>query len=181
MIYSVTVINYKGESLKMELARPERCGIIVEKIDGIGPTDVDINSCNQASIDGAIFNSSRIGTRTITLTLRMMFDPIIEDSRHKVYRYFPIKKRVTLIFETDYRTLQCSGYVKSNDPDIFSDEEKCTVDVFCTDPFFYALGDSEMSFSGVRPNFEFRWENDEEYWNIDTWHDIPEQNEKEVS
>lgn len=164
MIYSVTVVNYKNESLKLELARPERAGIIVESVDGIGPTDVTINSCTQAQIDGAIFNTSRIGTRTITLTLGMMFAENIEDSRHKVYRYFPIKKRVTLLFETDNRTSQIAGYVKSNEPDIFSDEEKCVVQVECLDPFFYSLGDTENSFSGVRPYFEFEWENDKEYW-----------------
>lgn len=164
MIYSFTIINHKGESLKLELARPERSGIIVEKVEGLGPNDVTINSCTAAQIDGAIFNSSRIDTRTVTFTLIEMFNPIIEDSRHLLYRYFPIKKRITCLIETDYRELQFSGYVKSHTPDIFSDQEKSVIEVFCTDPFLYALGDSELSFSGIRPLFEFEWENDKDNW-----------------
>ena len=37
MIKSVTVTNYLGEKLKMELARPEESGFAITQIKGLGP------------------------------------------------------------------------------------------------------------------------------------------------
>ena len=37
MIKSVTVVNHLGESLKLDLASPEKSGFIVKSIEGLGP------------------------------------------------------------------------------------------------------------------------------------------------
>lgn len=63
----------------------------------------------------------------------------IERSRHQSYRYFPVKKPVTLTFETDTRTSQITGYVESNDPDIFSDREGTKISIVCPQPFFESV------------------------------------------
>ena len=123
MIKSFTVTNPKGESLKLELTRPELSGLIVQSIEGLGPTKATINTGETATMDGSLFNSARANSRNIVITLALMFAPTIEDSRQKTYKYFPVKKRIRLDFETDRRSVYTYGYVESNEPAIFSSQE----------------------------------------------------------
>lgn len=160
MIKSVTVTNFKGESLKLTLTNPDESGLIVESIDGLGPTKANINSTELATMDGSIYNSARQEERNIVLNLIMMFAPTIEDARQKVYRYFPMKKLVNIKVETDNRYVETEGYVESNEPDIFSDEESTQISIICPDPFLYEVGMKEQRFSYVDPLFEFPFSNE---------------------
>ena len=120
MIKSVTVTNYLGESLKMELTNPYDSGIAITDITGIGPGKADINVTELTSSDGSLYNSARLGTRNIVMTLRFMIAPDIETVRQKSYKYFPIKKELILTFETDNRSCYIAGYVESNEPVIIN-------------------------------------------------------------
>lgn len=163
MIKSVTVTNYLGESLKLELAKPEKTGIIIQKIEGLGPPTASINTTKVSSGDGDVYNSARADSRNIVFTLAFMFSPTVEDVRQKTYKYFPIKKPVTLLFETDNRVCKTTGYVESNEPDIFSDEETTQISIVCPDPYFVSAGSYEntvVTFYGVEPNFEFPFSNE---------------------
>lgn len=85
----------------------------------------------------------------------------IEASRHRSYKYFPSKKKLTLEFETDERVVVIDGYVESNDPTIFSSEEYTQISIICTDPHFRSKTPVEQVFTGVEPvgAFEFPFEN----------------------
>lgn len=161
MIKSITVTNYLGDSLKLELAKPEKSGFIVETMSGLGAGKATINTTEVATNDGSLYNSARISSRNITLGLRFLFDPTIEDVRQRSYKYFPLKKKVTLQIETDNRLSEIEGYVESNEPDIFSKEEGADISIICPFPFFYsAAGDQTTVFSGVEPEFEFPFSNE---------------------
>ena len=161
MIKSITVTNYLGDSLKLELAKPEKSGFIVETMSGLGAGKATINTTEVATNDGSLYNSARVSSRNITLGLRFLFDPTIEDVRQRSYKYFPLKKKVTLQIETDNRLSEIEGYVESNEPDIFSKEEGADISIICPFPFFYsASGDQTTIFSGVEPEFEFPFSNE---------------------
>ena len=163
MIKSLTVTNYLGEKLTLDLANPYTSGLAIEYINGLGPGEATINMTEIATNDGSLYNSARLPSREITIGLRFLWDPTIEDARHKTYKYFPIKKKVTLRFVTDTRTLEIDGYVQSNEPDIFSKKEGCTISILCEDPYFYSTyggGSGSVTFYGVTPLFEFAFEND---------------------
>ena len=160
MIKSVTVTNYLGESLKMELTNPYDSGIAITDITGIGPGKADINVTELTSSDGSLHNSSRLGTRNIVMTLRFMFAPNIETVRQKTYRFFPIKKELTLTFETDNRSCYITGYVESNEPVIFEENEYTQISIVCPDPYFYSLRADSTVFSGVVSMFEFPFSNE---------------------
>ena len=160
MIDSFTVTNQLGESLEVILREPEKSGLYVESIEGLGPVKASINTTDLALADGALFNSARLSTRNIVITLGMLFDPTVEDARQKAYRFFPVKSKVTLRFNTDRRTVMTVGYVESNDPNIFSKDEMTQVSIICPDPFFYAVTRSLASFYDAAPMFEFPFEND---------------------
>ena len=157
MIKSVTAVNFKGESIKMDLFHPESSGFIIIKIDGIGPGKATVTKNDSKVYDGGTITSARLPSRNIKMEIQFLWVNSIEDVRHKTYKYFPLKKPIKLIFETDTRTVEIEGVVESNEPDIFSSEESTNISIICPDPYFYASGENARSrteFSGINPMFE---------------------------
>ena len=163
MIKSVTVINHLNEKLKLELKRPEKSGFAVTSIEGLGPVKADIHTVEVSTRDGSSYNSARTSQRNIVLYLKFLFRNSIEDIRQESYRYFPVKKPITLIIETDNRTLGIDGYVEQNEPEIFSNSEGTQISIICPDPYFYSLGkngSNVVTFYGVEPLFDFPFPNE---------------------
>lgn len=163
MIKSVTVTNYLGDSLKMELRFPEKSGFLIQDITGIGPSKANINSTELSTSDGSLFNSARVNSRNIIMTLKFMDSPTIEASRQKSYKYFPVKRRVKLLFETDTRTCEIYGIVESNEPVIFAKQTITQISIICPDPYFYSAGTDGTKvtvFSGIEPEFSFPFSSD---------------------
>lgn len=157
MIKSVTAVNFKGESIKMDLFHPESSGFIIIKIDGIGPGKATVTKNDSKVYDGGTITSARLPSRNIKMEIQFLWVNSIEDVRHKSYKYFPLKKPITLIFETDTRTVEIEGVVESNEPDIFSSEESTNISIICPDPYFYASGENarnKTEFSGINAMFE---------------------------
>lgn len=176
MIKQLIVTNHNRESLTLDLFHPEWSGLIIDNIDGMGPPQADINSNEVATIDGGIFTSARAQQRNIVITLSMMFDVLIEDSRLKTYKYFPIKKPVTIELITDRRHGVCTGYVESNTPTVFTNHESTQISIICPDPYFYELEQSIEVFTGVKSLFEFPFRNDSLTENLLIFGDIREDN-----
>lgn len=177
MIKSLTITNYIGESLKINLNDMEpKHGLLVTKIEGIGPTKATINKTDLATSDGSKYNSSKLQERNIVLTLRFKESTpeltdnyvdttySIENTRQRTYRYFPAKRECTLAIETDNRNARVVGYVESNEPDIFSPEEGCQISIICPDPYFYSNVPGYFphitEFSGLDSEFEWPMEPD---------------------
>lgn len=173
MIKSVTVTNPSGESLKMVMTDPVVSGFNIIEITGIGPSNASINTTELVTYDGSVYNSSRVQQRNIVFTLQFWEDDVfgpkyrpqsewtrmsIEDLRHQSYRYFPIKQRVELAFETDTRILTTYGYVEKNEPTIFAEKESTQVSIICPEAYFDLGGDyktQNTDFSSVEAAFEF--------------------------
>ncbi len=160
MINSVTVTNHLGKSLRLELARPELTGLAITSLTGIGPGKATINTTELATTDGSIYNSGKLPERNIVIEITYLFHSTIEEARHISYEFFPLKKKITLEFETELKTVKIEGYVESNDPNIFSKQVKSQISIVCPDPYFYAIKDQATYFSSVVPLFEFPFEND---------------------
>lgn len=161
MIKSVTVTNYLGDSIKLSLTEPEKSGFIIRSITGLGPGKANINTSEVSTNDGSLFNSARVPSRNIVISVVYLWHDTIEDARQLSYKYFPIKRKVTLLIETDNRMAEIEGYVESNDPDIFSQEEGSDISIICPNPFFYDAYENHVtSFSGIEPAFEFSFSNE---------------------
>ena len=157
MIKSLTVRNYLGEEIKITLTEDEPDhGLLLQSIDGLGPVKADINTTDLVTSDGALYNSARIGTRNIVL--QFLFTGDIEKTRHLTYKYFPVKKELTLFIETDYKTLKTVGYVESNDPDIFSQRETANISIICPNSYFYDLSTKVSTTERNTSMFEFPFE-----------------------
>lgn len=163
MIRSVEVINYLGDSLIMELARPELSGFAVLNIEGIGPMKATINTTRLATADGTNYNSSKAEERNIRFDLKF-YDPYnksIEEIRHKSYKYFPVKQKLTLKFLVDNRYCEIEGYTESNESKIFSKEEGCNISIICPRPYFKSSNETvETVFFGIESAFEFPFSNE---------------------
>lgn len=163
MIKSITVTNPLGESIELELRRPEKSGFIVLSSDELlEPVKATLNTTKMANIDGTTYNSSYLGERNITLNLRFMQTDTetIEDIRLKSYRYFPERKQIKLVIRTDKYTVETHGYVEHNKPDIFSANEGTTITILCTDPYLYSADQNAVTFSGIVPMFSFPFSNE---------------------
>ena len=185
MIKSITSTNHLDESITMELTSPEKSGFVVRSIDGLGPPKANIEMTEMSLMDGALYNSGRAQSRNIVISLSFLppriiyldpivpeppgitgFEPIppnatsIESTRQNSYKYFPLKKRVKILIETDNRICETYGYVESNTPDIFSKESGCIISILC--PNSYLLTDelNVTIFASIEPEFEFPFSNE---------------------
>lgn len=166
MIRAITVTNYLGDSIKLDLARPEQSGFIVTSVTGLGSGKANINMTEVATNDGGLFNSSRLPSRNIVISLKYLWHDSIEDVRQLSYKYFPIKKKLTLLIETDNRQAEIDGYTETNEPTIFSKDEGSDISIVCPNPFFYSAGKDGINttiFYGVEPLFEFPFSNESLY------------------
>lgn len=145
MIRSFTVTNPSGNSLTMELENPKKSGYFVAGITGLGPQKADINTTRRAGSDGSIYNSAKVESRNIVITLIYYTDNTagtdgqildVEALRHRTYEFFPIKRKVTLHFVTDRRRASISGYIESNEIGFFTNMEGSQISIVCNDPWF---------------------------------------------
>lgn len=163
MLNSILATNYLGETIEMSLRIPQASGVAVTNVTGIDPGAAVINMSEISTNDGAMYSSSRIGKRTITLDLQFWYEYDVETIRHIVYKYFPLKQPITLYFVADERVCMIDGYVESNSVNIFSAREGCKITVVCPYPYFYSAGEGGVHttvFYGIDPGFEFPFSNE---------------------
>lgn len=166
MIYSLAVTNFLGDRIRLELGKPENTGFLIKSITGLGPVKANVNTTEVATNDGSMFNSARLSQRNIVIQMvfvNSIYGEDIEEIRQKSYKYFPIKKNVELVIETDNRYVRTTGYIESNEPDIFSKQEGTQISIICPDPYFYSAsedGDNVTDFYSIDPMFEFPFSNE---------------------
>lgn len=163
MIKSVTITNHLDESIKLDLFNPDESGFIIKNIDGLGPVKANINFKELATDDGSIDNSARLSSRNIVMSLQFIESPTIEETRLKSYKYFPIKRNIKILIETDNRICETIGRVETNVPTIFSNAEGCQISILCPNPYFYSAGENganQTIFYGTDPLFEFPFSNE---------------------
>lgn len=166
MIYSLAVTNFLGDRIRLELGKPENTGFLIKSITGLGPVKANVNTTEVATNDGSMFNSARLSQRNIVIQMvfvNSIYGEDIEEIRQKSYKYFPIKKNVELVIETDNRYVRTTGYIESNEPDIFSKQEGTQISIICPDPYFYSASeddDNVTDFYSIDPMFEFPFSNE---------------------
>jgi hypothetical protein len=161
MINSVTIINHKGDQVVLTLRSPELSGFFIKKIDGLGPPVGTINTSPYATIDGSRYISSRSSERNIVFHLGFLDNPTIEASRISAYKFFSVKNELTMIFETDTKTVQIVGRVETNEPEIFTKESGTVISIICPDPYYRSMLDQTVDFSALQALFEFPYSNED--------------------
>jgi hypothetical protein len=160
MINSVKITNHLGEVLTVELRFPEKSGFLLAHISGLEPPKASVVTTELAAQDGSVYNTSRVSNRNIVFTLVFGDKYSPEEARLLTYKYFPIKKRVSLEFITETRQATTYGYVESNAVNIFSPRVATQISIVCPDPYFYSSALTYTSLSGIDPLFEFPFSNE---------------------
>lgn len=161
MINSLKITNHLGDTVTIDLRNPEKSGFLIRDISGLDPVKATVNMTSMVSNDGALYNSARLNTRNIVLSIAFSdADGDIEKNRRKSYRFFPIKQPVFLQFDTDGRVCETYGYVESNQIDIFSKQQGSDISIICPDPYFYSVAQSTTVFSNLEGKFEFPFSNE---------------------
>lgn len=162
MLKRFVITNHLGESITLDLLHPEYSGFIVKKVDGLGPVKANINFTELATNDGSIDNSARLESRDIVFDLIFLDDPSIEENRLKSYKYFPVKRKIKILVETDNRLCETSGRVELNEPAIFEKQTGCQISIRCPNSYFYSSGVKGIQntvFNSVTPLFSFPFSN----------------------
>lgn len=122
-------------------------------VGGLTPPTATINTAVIATSDGAVFNSSRLGTRNIVLTISPLNS--IETNRINLYKYFKAKQYIKLYLENNTRSVWIDGYIETMDGDLYSESQQIQISIICPDPFFKDTTTGLYTFSNVINLFKF--------------------------
>lgn len=149
-MYTAKIQNSNGEILTLT-GNEQNYQII--KITGLNPPDAQVNLTNIAGLDGARFNSSKVGTRNLVISLRLNNKP--EENRHLLYRYFRTKEACTFYYKNKTVDVSIKGYVDSVECNLFSESEIMQVSIVCPSPYFESLQEILTDISNVIRRFTF--------------------------
>lgn len=149
-MFSLKVKN--AQDAEMELTGKETVYQIT-KIEGLNPPKATVNISAIAGMDGGIFNSSRLNTRNLVITIRINGD--VETNRLTLYKFFRAKEKVTIYFSNASRDVFIEGYVESFECGLFTRSEIAQISIICPYPYFSALDDMVTAFQTVNPLFTF--------------------------
>lgn len=145
-MFELSVRNDKGEAYSL-------AEYTIYKIDGLTPPKTTINSVANVGNDGSVISSARVESRNIVIYLALHGD--IEESRNKLYRYFPIAKTVTVFFRNGVRNVSIDGTVEVIECDIFGQRQTAQISILCPQPYFKDVNELVTSFGDVNSLFEF--------------------------
>ncbi len=139
MIKRVDAHSNTGGSISLFLS-DSSSGYVVEEIKGTDPVKGTLVSTKFAQQDGEQFQSARREPRNLLFKIGLDPDWVsktVRDLRKGLYSVFMPKNSVDLRFYmSDGLEVVISGYVESNESDMFSEEPVVDISVMCFRPDF---------------------------------------------
>lgn len=165
MLTRVDVQSENPFFLEIRNAKPSD-SIRVEKIEGLGPPDVDLFMGEYAR-DGGVYGGRRVPPRTVILTVSLNPNygdlETVDGLRLLLYKTFmdPFVSTDGLIIELlddtyNDRFIQC--FTEKLDPDIFSDDTTAQITLRCPNPFIQDVALTVLPVSPAGPTFPFDYE-----------------------
>lgn len=149
-MYSAKIENKNGEVLLLTGDEP-RYQVI--DITGLNPARAQINAVSTAGLDGARFNSSKLNTKNIVISIKINGNT--EANRINLYNYFRTKEWCRFYYSNDTRDVFIDGYVENVECAIFSKEEIMQISIICPSPYFKALSEIISDISNTLKLFTF--------------------------
>ena len=149
-MYSAKVENKDGEVF---LLTGDETRYQVLSIVGLNPTNAQVNTVSTAGLDGARYNSSKLKTKNIVITLKI--NGAVEQNRIFLYNYFRTKEWCRFYYSNDTRDVYIDGYVESVEVGIFSKKETMQISIICPSSCFSAVHEIITDISHTISLFEF--------------------------
>jgi phage-related protein len=149
-MYEAKIENSGGEILS--LTGDEKKWQLFD-VGGLDPPKATVNLTNLAGMDGARFNSSKVNTRNLVISLKINGD--VEANRLELYRFFRPKHGCTFYFKNKRRDVKIDGVVESVECPQFTNMEIMQVSILCPFPYFRALTEVIVSISKEIAGFRF--------------------------
>lgn len=148
-MYTLSVKNNRDETLILT-NNPD---YIVYKIDGLTPPQVNVNSTVNSTTDGVIINSARVDKRNIVIYLTIEGD--VETNRLNLYKYFPLKKTISLYFKNGTRDVYIEGAVELIECDLFANKQVAQISIICPKTYFKSVNSLIYEFNSNNALFSF--------------------------
>ena len=149
-MFTAKIENSSGDILTLTGNEPV---YQVIKITGLNPPKAQINTTSIVGLDGARFNSAKLDTRNIVLTVRINGD--VETNRLNLYRYFRTKEPCTFYYANDTLDVSINGYVENVECDLFTNNELAQISIICPYPYFKSISQIIADSSNVLGLFVF--------------------------
>lgn len=149
-MYTAKIENSNGEVLTLSGNEP-----VYQIIDitGLNPPKAQINTSTIVGLDGAVFNSSKLETRNIVLTIKINGD--VEANRQQLYNYFRTKSWCKFYYSNQNRDVSIEGYVESVECNLFTNNETAQISIICPYPYFKSLSEILQTLSHTNALFTF--------------------------
>ena len=149
-MYTAKIENKNGDLL---ILTGDEAVYQITGIQGLNPPPAQINVTTVVGLDGARYNSARLQTRNIVLTIKINGNA--EQNRLRLYRYFRTKEWCVFYYRNGSVDVQIDGYVESVECDLFSNAETAQISILCPDPYFKSIAEIVADSSSVFSVFVF--------------------------
>lgn len=149
-MYQASIENSKGDSLQLT---GDEANYQILNIEGLNPPQAQVNFTNIAGMDGAKFNSAKLQTRELVITIKINGNA--EANRLRLYQVFPTKEQVTFYYSNSTRDVFIKGYVNSCEVNPFSRSEQMQISIICPQPYFKDMNEIITDISDITALFEF--------------------------
>lgn len=162
MLTRVDVQSENPFYLNIRDARPTD-SIIVEKIEGLSPPDINLFMGEYAR-DGGVYGGRRVPPRTVTFTLRLnpkyTEGESVSGLRLLLYKTFMDPFVTTdalniILKSDDYGDRYIAGYVEKFDGDLFSDDTTVQITMRCPNPYIQDYNLTSETFLGPAAPFSY--------------------------
>lgn len=125
----------------------------VTEIDGLLPEKAVINMTKLVNLDGGKFNSARVESKKITITIKPRGN--VEENRQRLYDFFRVKRETVLHYKNDTRDLKIAGIVEEYDGSLFAQTQTIDITLLCPKPYFEDRKKTEEVMATIEDLFEF--------------------------
>ena len=149
-MYQAKIENSSGNIMTLTGVEPT---YQIISITGLNPPSAQINTTTIVGLDGAVFNSSKLQTRNLVLTVKINGN--VEQNRLLLYSYFKTKDWCKFYYTNESLDVSIEGYVESVECDLFSNNELAQISILCPYPYFKSLSEILTDSSKSIPQFYF--------------------------
>lgn len=148
-MFNMIFENKDGKQLHFGAGSP----YTITEFDGLNPPKATINTNTTATLDGGMFNSSKLEMRSINVAFAIEEDA--EANRLAIYKVIQTKMPLRIYYQSDLLDIFIDGYVDECEISYFAQKNIVTVSVLCPFPYFKGAQEIINDLSAVIAKFHF--------------------------